>query len=148
MPAASATSGPGTLGAQRRSPSSRTTVAAATASVDRLAAGSWATAHTSLPKTLSPLTATPSTFPSWPTATVIPIPILKPVSTGREMKSATKPRCNQPASSNSPPETMASVDATASGSAPAGARPIAVAVRIEMVEVVLTDSGRELPSSA
>lgn len=102
-------------------------------------------------KKLSPSTGTPSSFPSWLAAMNSPMPALKPASTGEEMKSARNPRCRRPAAASRPPTSTASSDAVATarpGSSAAPTSTSAPAVRIEMVEVELTLSGRELPTSA
>ncbi len=55
--------------------------------------------------------ASPVTFPSWPTKITTPMPALKPVSTGVEMKLAMKPRRRTPANSRKRPARKASVAA-------------------------------------
>ena len=50
---------------------------------------------------------TPNIFGSWPTITSIAIPVTKPTSTGRERKSAMKPRRRTPDAIITPPETSA-----------------------------------------
>ncbi len=96
--------------------------------------------------TESPVRGNPIAFPSWPTAIVIPMPTLKPVRTGREMKSATKPKLSSPAPTSGAPESTARVDATVNGPDPPGAAAIAPVVRFEIVDVVLTASARAVPS--
>jgi xylose dehydrogenase (NAD/NADP) len=94
---------------------------------------------------------TPSTLPSWLAAITRPMPALKPASTGEEMKSARNPSRSRPAASRSRPTSRASSEAVAaarSGSPTAPASASAPAARMEMVEVELTLSGRELPTSA
>jgi hypothetical protein len=116
-----------------------------------LASPSGSSADHSLAKKLSPSTGTPSTLPSWLAAMYSPMPALKPASTGEEMKSARNPRRSRPAAARKPPTSTASNDAVATarpGSPSAPASTSAPAVRMEMVEVELTLSGRELPTSA
>ena len=76
---------------------------------------------------------------------------LKPVSTGSEMKFATNPSRSTLAATSISPTSTASV-AAASASSPASppgtARPSAEPVRMAIVVVVLTLSGRDVPSSA
>ncbi|MCY1418112.1 hypothetical protein D9M71_336610 [compost metagenome] len=80
-----------------------------------------------------------------------PIPALKPTSTGSEMKLATKPRRNAPATTRIAPTSKASAAEAAkswtgspSGLTAASADP----ARMARVVVVLTLSGREVPSTA
>jgi hypothetical protein len=89
-------------------------------------------------------------LPSWPAAISSPTPALKPARTGAEMKSAANPSRSTPAPSSSTPASAARVEAATSardGSPPA-AEATAAAVSAARVEVVLTDSGREVPHSA
>jgi len=81
----------------------------------------------------------------------MPMPALNPVSTGSEMKSATKPSLRRPAATSMSPTSTASVAATtaacarlASGATSA----IAAAVRMPIVVVVLTLRRRDEPTSA
>ncbi len=80
-----------------------------------------------------------------------PIPALKPVSTGSEMKLATTPRRSTEARISMTPTRNASV-AEAVNSAPASPLGTTSAswapVRIARVVVVLTLSGREVPRIA
>ena len=80
-----------------------------------------------------------------------PMPDLKPVRTGSEMKFAMKPsRSNEPSASRTPTSTDSVAAATirAAGSPPGAERASCEAVRMAMVVVVLTLSGRDVPSSA
>jgi hypothetical protein len=80
-----------------------------------------------------------------------PIPALKPVSTGSEIKLATTPRRSTAASISITPTRQASVAAAVSSAAgsPLGTTTASCApVRIASVVVVLTLSGRELPRMA
>jgi hypothetical protein len=125
-------------------------LATASVTVGRLSSSRCDSAEPTLAKKLSPSWGTPSTLPSCPAAISSPVPALKPACTGAEMKSATNPSRSSPASSSSPPASTARVDAatgTLAGS-PAAAAATAAAVSADSVEVVLTDSGREVPSSA
>jgi hypothetical protein len=151
IPTTTTTSGPGTLGAQRRSPSSTASPPRARATVAGLASPSCRSADHAWAKKLSPSTRTPSTLPSWLAAMTSPMPALKPASTGEEMKSARNPRRSRPAATRMPATSRASSEAVAAarpGSSAAPAWASASAVRMEMVEVELTLSGREVPSSA
>ena len=79
------------------------------------------------------------------------MPDLNPVSTGSEMKSATKPSRSTAAATRNAPQTIASVALaaiSAPASAPGAARPNSATVRIASVVVVLTLSARDVPSSA
>ena len=79
------------------------------------------------------------------------MPDLKPVSTGSEMKLATKPSRSTDAATSMAPMSTASVAPAAiraPGSPPGTARPSSAAARIAIVVVVLTLSGRDVPSSA
>src|SRR5262245_55190603 len=80
-----------------------------------------------------------------------PIPDLNPVSTGSEMKLATNPRRTAAATMSIPPTSNARVAAAGISSPgdPFGAASLNDApVRIAIVVVVLTLSGREVPSTA
>ena len=80
-----------------------------------------------------------------------PIPALKPVSTGSEMKLATTPRRRSEASISITPTSTARVAEAVSSSAepPLGATRASWApVRIASVVVVLTLNGREVPRIA
>jgi hypothetical protein len=116
-----------------------------------LASPSWPSADHTLAKKVSPSTGTPSTLPSWLAAMTSPIPALKPASTGEEMKSARNPRRNSPAIARTPPTSNASSEAVATARPGSSAAPVstsAPAVRMEIVEVELTLSGRDVPTSA
>ena len=80
-----------------------------------------------------------------------PMPALKPVSTGVEMKFATKPsRSNRAASSMTPTSAVSVAVAVMSwpGSPSGTESPSCVPARIASVVVELTLSTREVPSSA
>ena len=88
---------------------------------------------------------------AWSSTITSPIPALKPVSTGSEMKLATKPsRSRRAASSTRPVSTASVADAatSAAGAAFGAASASAAALRMPSVVVVLTLSTRELPSAA
>jgi hypothetical protein len=76
-----------------------------------------------------------------------PVPVLNPVRIGDETRSARKPSRRRPTTSRTTPTMMASADAAANGSL-APLCSMADAVRSEMVDVVLTLNGREVPSTA
>ena len=80
-----------------------------------------------------------------------PMPALKPVSTGVEMKLATKPRRSTAASNSITPTRATSVAVAAislPGSPSGTARPSCVPARIASVVVELTLSTLDEPSSA
>ncbi len=93
----------------------------------------------------------PRSFGTWSITITTPMPALKPVRTGSEMKFATNPRRRMRAASRIAPVSAASIAVApamlASGFAWATS-PRAAAERIAMVVVVLTLSVREEPSSA
>ena len=93
----------------------------------------------------------PNSFGTWSITITSPTPALKPVSTGDEMKLATKPRRIIRASSSATPTSAASVAvavASFAGSPSGTTRPSWVPARIASVDVELTLSTREEPSSA
>ena len=93
----------------------------------------------------------PRSFGTWSSTITRPIPALKPVSTGVEMKLATKPRRISLASSSITPTSPASVAVavTSFAGSPSGtARPSCAPVRIASVAVELTLSTRDDPSRA
>jgi len=94
---------------------------------------------------------TPSSFGIWSTTITNPMADLKPVRTGSEMKFATKPSLSTDAATSITPVRTASVALAtirAPESPPGTARPSSAATRIASVVVVLTLSGRDVPSSA
>ena len=78
------------------------------------------------------------------------MPALKPASTGEEMKSARKPSRSKPAERRMTPVSAPSVAATRSGSSAVcgEADATATAVSAAMVDVVLTESERDVPRNA
>ncbi|MNE69459.1 hypothetical protein D3C80_1651850 [compost metagenome] len=93
----------------------------------------------------------PSSLGIWSSTMTTPMPALNPTSTGSEMKLATKPSRSIPATIRIAPTISASVADAASNVAasPSGLIwPSAEPARMANVVVVLTLSGRELPSSA
>ena len=79
------------------------------------------------------------------------MPALNPVSTGVDMKLATKPSFNSHATTSAAPTSKVSVAVavTRRAGSPSGtASPSCVPTRIAMVVVELTLSAREVPSSA
>jgi hypothetical protein len=64
------------------------------------------------------------------------------------MKSARKPARSTVAANRIPPVNTASVSAAVPGSALVAVASTATAVRTEIMDVVLTDSGRDVPSKA
>ena len=153
MPSTTATSGPGTRGATRLSTRTRAIVAAENTRVTTLRSPSWSsTASTSSKKPVavgSP--GMPSSFGSWPAATVRPTPNLMPVRVASEMLSMTRADAQDRARRRTAPTSRVSVARSRAGSAPSAATPAASRVdpvRTATVEVVLTDSVREPPSRA
>lgn len=96
------------------------------------------------------VTCTPRTDFSCPTMMTTPTPALKPMRTGSETKLATNPRRSRRATIKTPPTRSASIAATAAGAAPL-ARAVSATtcaeVNIAISDVLVTLSGRELPSS-
>jgi hypothetical protein len=81
----------------------------------------------------------------------IPIPSLKPINTGSEIKLAIKPRRSKEASVRTAPTKRANKAVALSrddGSPLGTTSPSSAAVRIAMVVVVLTLSTREVPMTA
>jgi hypothetical protein len=151
IPRATATSAPGkALGAHSLMATRRARVRTASSVVRPSASCKCVIADHVFWKKLSPLCSMPSAFPSCPEMISSPVPALNPASTGSEMKSARNPRLNAPATSRMTPVNTARVATTwiASSlvSAPADAR--AAAVNAAIVDVVVTDSGRDLPIKA
>ncbi len=80
-----------------------------------------------------------------------PIPALKPTSTGSEMKFATKPSRRIAATTSTAPTSNVNVAHAAVSDAvspPGATSPRAAAARIDSVVVVVTLSGRDVPSTA
>ena len=93
----------------------------------------------------------PRSFGIWSSTITRPMPALKPVSTGVEMKLATNPRRISRARSSIAPTSAVSVAVavTSFAGSPSGTtRPSCVPVRIARVAVELTLSTRDEPSSA
>jgi hypothetical protein len=93
----------------------------------------------------------PSSLGIWSSTITSPIPALNPVSTGAEMKFATKPRRSTDAAISRPPASALSVAVAVisrPGSPSGTASPNCVATRMARVVVELTLSTREVPSSA
>ncbi len=93
----------------------------------------------------------PRSFGTWSSTITRPMPALKPVRTGVEMKLATNPSFRSRATISIPPTsaTSVAVAVTSFAGSPSGtARPSCVPVRIPSVVVLLTLRTREDPSSA
>ncbi len=93
----------------------------------------------------------PRSFGTWSTTITRPMPALNPVSTGSEMKLATKPRRSTRAARRIAPTMIARVAVAVIGFVPGfvvASSPRAEAPRIAMVVVVLTLSMREVPRRA
>jgi len=93
---------------------------------------------------------TPSSLGTWPMMMVNANPMMKPLSTGSEMKLAKKPRRRSPASSAATPVVIASAAVKAAKSWLAGAtRSATVAAESAAVaDIGPTTRWRELPNSA
>ena len=150
IPPTTATSAPGTAGTQRLSANIAAIVPPASAAVGPLMSPRFSSAERAFWKKLSPSCGIPSTFPSCPTAISSPVPALNPASTGWEMKSARKPSRSSDAPRSSTPVSIASVEAAARArsASPSATVTTAAPVSAASVEVVLTESAREVPSSA
>ena len=132
-------------------PISTANVASATPRVISEVSGMWWTTFSTSAKKPCLVMWTPSSLGSWSSTITRPIPALKPVSTGVEMKFATKPRRSSRASSSIAPTRAASVAVAVTslpGSLSGTARPNCVPARMASVVVELTLSTREAPSSA
>lgn len=135
---------------KRRGTARRTaTPARATSTVTPCASGSSRGSSSTVPTVVLLVTWTPSTDFNCPTMMTTPTPASKPTSTGFEMKLARNPSRSSRATIRTPPTSRASVAATAGAPPPA---PLAeraatwAAVNIARADVVVTLSGRELPS--
>ena len=151
MPTTTATSGPGTVGANRRRARRRAIVIAEKAVVVQLIEPRSST----IPRTSSMTSSAvgspvmPRSFGSWPTATVSPTPTLMPVTVASEMLSISPPSRSTRAPSRIRPTSNVSVARSLTGSSPPAATPAAtnvVPVRTATVDVVLTDMVREPPN--
>ena len=151
MPPPTATSGAGECGQRHSMPISTMKVAAATASVSSEVSGMCCTTLSRSGKKPCLVMWMPSSLGTWSSTITRPIPALKPVSTGVEMKFATKPRRSAAASISIAPTSTASVAVavTSLAGSPSGtASPSCVPARIASVVVELTLSTRDEPSSA
>ena len=151
IPAPSAMSGAGARGQKRSIPIRTRNVAAATASVISEVPALCCTTWRRSAKNPSLVMWMPNSFGTWSSTITSPIPALKPVSTGAEIKLATNPRRNSRATSNTAPTNAVSVAVaiTSFAGSPSGTiRPSSVPVRMASVVVELTLSTREEPSSA
>ena len=93
----------------------------------------------------------PSSLGTWSSTMTSPIPALKPISTGSEMKLATKPSRSSEASRRMAPTRKVSVAEALikDAGSPSGATwPSWAAARMASVVVVLTLSGRDVPTTA
>ncbi len=151
MPPPTATNGAGEWGHSRSMAISTTNVATASASVIIDVSGMCWTRLTTSAKNPCLVMWTPKSFGNWSSTITRPIPALKPVRTGVEMKFATNPRFSSLARTSIAPTSAASVAVavTSCAASPSGTTsPSCVAVRIPMVAVELTLSTREEPSNA
>ena len=151
MPPATATSGAGECGHSRSIAISTAKVARATISVIVEVSGMWLTTLTASKKKPCLVMWMPSSLGTWSSTITNPMPALNPVSTGVDMKLATKPSLNSRAATSAAPTSKVSVAVavTRRAGSPSGtASPSCVPARIAMVVVELTLSTREVPSSA
>ena len=151
MPPPTATSGAGECGHSRSMPISTANVAAATASVISEVPGTCCATLRTSAKNPCLVMWIPRSFGTWSSTITRPIPALKPVSTGVEMKLATNPRRSNRASNSIAPTSAVSVAVavTSFAGSPSGTtRPSCVPARIASVVVELTLSTRDEPSSA
>ena len=146
-----ATSGAGECGHSRSMPISTANVATATARVISDVSGTWCATFRTSRKNPCLVIWMPRSFGTWSSTITSPIPALKPVSTGADMKFATNPSFNSLASSSSAPTSAASVAVAVTSPAglPSGTtNPNCVPARIASVVVELTLNTRDEPSSA
>src|SRR4029450_11331180 len=109
MPSTTATSDPGTIGATRLSPRISASDTSPSSRVSQWVWSSWPSRCQSCSKN-SPLPlGTPNSLGSCPTTIVRARPMMKPLSTGSEMKLATKPSRASPAMTPMTPVVIASV---------------------------------------
>ncbi len=151
MPPPTATKGAGECGHRRSMPISTSSVAAATASVASDESGMCCATERRSAKNPCLWMWMPSSLGIWSSTMTRPMPALKPVRTGVEMKLATKPRRISRATSNIAPTRAVSVAvATRSraGSPSGTASPSSVPARIANVVVELTLSTRDDPRKA
>ena len=126
-------------------------VAAATASVIREVSGTWPATFRTSRKNPCFAMWIPRSFGTWSSTITRPMPALKPVSTGVEMKLATNPSFRSLARTSIAPTsaTSVAVAVTSFAGSPSGtARPSCVPARIPSVVVLLTLRTRDEPSSA
>jgi hypothetical protein len=153
IPAPTAISGPGTCGARRLNTTSPASVVAANTVVVQLSSSRLSITACSSAKKLSAVGSpgTPSRLGSCPAATVSPTPTLIPVSVASEMLSISTPSRSTRATSKITPTSSVSVASERAGSSEPAATPAVMSVdpvKIATVEVVLTESVRDPPSSA
>ena len=151
MPPPTATRGAGECGHSFSMPISTANVAAATASVSSDVSGRCCTTLATSRKNPCLSMWMPSSFGTWSSTITRPMPALKPVSTGVEMKFATNPRFSSRATISIAPTSAVSVAVavTSFAGSPSGtASPNWVPARMASVVVELTESTRDVPSSA
>jgi hypothetical protein len=151
MPTTTASSGAGDLGMKRLAKKMTARVPRATARVGQDNSGRWPKIEPTSRKKPSLWKWMPSSLGTWSTTMTKPTPALNPVSTGSEMKFARKPMRRTRATMSIRPTRMESVAAAVSGSSPGllrSASPMAVAQRMAIGVVVLTESRREEPRAA
>ena len=151
MPPPTATNGAGECGHNRSIPISTANVATATASVISEVSGKCCATLRTSAKNPCFVMWMPSSFGTWSSTMTRPIPALKPVSTGVEMKFATNPSFRSRATTSIAPTSAVrvAVAATSLAGSPSGtASPSCVPARIASVVVELTLNTRDVPSNA
>ena len=108
MPISTATSEPGTRGANRRSPSTTASEMTPTARVAPLVSPSWVITSQIFWKKLPEPLGMPKKPGSWPAMITSARPMMNPFSTGSEMRLAMNPSLKMPASSAVTPAEIAS----------------------------------------
>ncbi len=145
-----ASSAPGTRGANRWQARITASTASATVSVPACAWPRRATVETTCVSASCPSLASPNSPESSPPATCTPTPVRKPISALRDRKSARKPSRNTRANTSMTATASAArlVSPTYSGE-PSGARATSIDARIAAVaESAATTRCRDAPSTA
>ncbi len=147
---ATATSGPGTPGATRRSPMITASDIVPTSNVSPCVSSRCVISRQPCSKKSPCVGVIPNSFGSWPMMIVSARPMMKPFSTGWLMKLARKPSRNRPAISAARPVVSASAAVSAAKRlSPAGTRSATVAADSAATAAIgPTTSTRELPRAA
>ena len=149
-PSATATSEPGTAGANLRSPITTASDSTPTASVAALVSSRWRTSPQSCSKKSPPVFSTPNSFGTWPMMIVSARPTMNPFKTGSEMKPARNPSRSRPAPSARIPVVTASAAVVAAKPdwPCATSSPTVAADSAAVADIGPTTRWRELPSAA